>query len=44
MSFQPDPNNRRRFRDDNAGVMFWLGDSTDGEGRYQSPDERTVII
>lgn len=44
MTFQPDPNNRRRFRDDDAGIMFVLGDSADEEGAYLSPSERAVTI
>ena len=44
MTYQPDPNNRRRFRDDDAGIRFVLGDSTNEEGAYLSPSERAVTI
>ena len=44
MPYQPDPNNRRRFRDDATGIRFVLGDSTNEEGAYLSPSERAVTI
>lgn len=44
MTYQPDPNNRRRFRDDGTGIRFVLGDSTDEEGTYLTPDERALTI
>ena len=44
MTYQPDPSNRRLFRNDTAGIRFVLGDSADEEGAYLSPSERAVTI
>ena len=44
MTYQPDPSNRRLFRNDTAGIRFVLGDSTDSEGAYLSPSQRAVTI